>query len=398
MSVYLFAITLGTSGINLAVTRIISEEIACSNNFKIKNIMKKCISITLITSISTSIILWLNADTIIKIFLHSKVNKSIIYLISLAIPLISMSSAISGYFAGVRRIYKNATGQFIEHTFKVIISAYLINLLLPNGLDYACFALILGDLLSEFVSFIYIYIVYAYDKNKHFKNQKDLNISISNKSDTIKILRISIPVAMTSYIRSGLTTLKQLIIPSSLEKSGSSCKEALANYGIINGLAMPVITFPDILVKSFSSMLIPEFARYHAKEDYKKAKTMTNILMSLLLFVSGIISCCLFIFSDNVSQCIYKNTSSSIYIKMLAPLAIFIYIDTVVDSVLRGLDAQVGVMIINILDLIISVGFIFFAVPYLGINGYIISIYLSEILNFIISLYLLIKTLYFKQK
>ena len=90
--------------------------------------MKKCIGITLITSISTSIFLWINSELITNTFLHQKIDSSIIKLVSLAIPLISMSSAISGYFAGVRRIYKNAIGQFIEHTFKVIISAYLINL------------------------------------------------------------------------------------------------------------------------------------------------------------------------------------------------------------------------------------------------------------------------------
>ena len=368
--------------------------------------MIKCISITLITSFLTSSFLWINSDLIIKVFLHSKVDKSIIHLISFAIPLISMSSAISGYFAGVRRIYKNASGQFIEHTFKVIISAYLINHFLPKGLNYACFSLILGDLLSEFVSFIYIYIVFLFDEFKYFKFNKDYsnlyNNSIVNSSntsyiDTIKILRISIPVAITSYIRSGLTTLKQLIIPSSLERSGSSCKEALSNYGIINGLAMPIITFPDILVKSFSSMLIPEFARYHAKDDYKKAKKMTNILMIILFSVSIFTSTILFVFSDKISLWLYKDTACSIFIKYLAPLATFIYIDTVVDSVLRGLDAQVGVMVINILDLIISLTFIYLVVPHLGVYGYIISIYLSEIINFIISFYLLIKTLYLKK-
>jgi stage V sporulation protein B len=68
----------------------------------------------------------------------------------------------------------------------------------------------------------------------------------------------------------------------------------------------------------------------------------------------------------------------------------------VVDSVLRGLDAQIGVMIINILDLVISVSFIYFCVPKLGLLGYIISIYISEILNFTISLLQLIKIVYFK--
>lgn len=394
MSVYLFGITLATSGINLAVTRVISEELALDNNGGIKKVMKRCLYITLITSLATSFIFFANTDFIITKCLHNKVDKSVIYLICLALPLISMSSAISGYFAGVRRIYKNAIGQFIEHVSKVLITAFIINLLLPAGLNYACFALILGDVTSEVISFVYIYIIYMFDKRK-YNNSVEI---IKNNNYTHRVIRISIPIAITSYIRSGLTTLKQLIIPSSLEKSGINCSESLSKYGIINGMALPIIMFPDILVKSFSSLLIPEFARYNAKKDYKRTKQMTGILLFLIGGSALGLTILLFIFSNKLGFLVYKDISVGYYIKILAPLATFIYVDTVVDSILRGLDAQVGVMIINIFDLIISVSFIYFFVPKLGLIGYIISIYMSEILNFTISLFQLIKIVYFKHK
>ncbi len=394
MSVYLFGITLATSGINLAVTRVISEELALDNNGGIRKVMRKCIYITLLTSIFTSLIFFINTDFIINKCLHNKVDKLVIYLICLALPLISMSSAISGYFAGVRRIYKNAIGQFIEHIAKVLITAFIINLYLPAGLNYACFSLILGDVTSEIISFVYIYIIFLFDKRKY-----NNSLETTKKHDyTYRIVRISIPIAITSYIRSGLSTLKQLIIPSSLERSGINCSESLSKYGIINGMALPIIMFPDILVKSFASLLIPEFARYNAKKDYKRTKQITTILLFLIGGAAIGLTIILFIFSNSLGSLIYKDSSVGYYIKILAPLATFIYIDTVVDSILRGLDAQVGVMLINILDLAISISFIYFVVPKLGLLGYLISIYMSEILNFTISLLQLIKIVYFRKK
>lgn len=393
MSVYLFGITLATSGINLAVTRIISEELAINNNGSLKKVMKRCLYITLITSIFTSLIFWVNSDFIISKCLHNKVDKSVIHLVCLALPLISMSSALSGYFAGVRRIYKNAIGQFIEHVAKVLVCAYLINIFLPKGITYSCFALILGDLISEIISFIYTYTVYLFDKQK-YSNSVEL---VKHDNYSHRILRISIPVAITSYIRSGLTTFKQIIIPSSLEKSGINCNQALSKYGIINGMALPVIMFPDILVKSFASLLIPEFARYNAKKDYKRIKQMAGLLLFLIGGCALLLTIILFIFSDILGIWLYKDSSIGFYIRILAPLATFIYVDTVVDSILRGLDAQIGVMIINILDLLISTSFIYFAVPKLGVIGYIISIYISEVLNFTISLFQVIRIVYFKK-
>lgn len=393
MSVYLFGITLATSGINLAVTRLVSEELTNDNFYGVKKIMKKSLYICLITSLTTSLLFFINTDFIVSSCLNNRVDKSIIYLVCLALPLITMSSAISGYFAGVRRIYKNAIGQFVEHVGKVIVSAYLISIFLPNGLTYSCFALILGDLISEIISFIYIYIIFLFDKKKHYNVSTPCTIKKYNK----RIFRITIPIAITSYIRSGLTTLKQLIIPSSLEKSGIKASASLASYGIINGMALPIIMFPDILVKSFASLLIPEFARYNTKKDYSRTKQMTKILLFLIGISAILLSIFIYVFSNQLAVWIYEDITVAHYIRILAPLATFIYIDTVVDSVLRGLDAQVGVMIINIFDLIISVSFIYFAVPKLGLLGYIISIYMSELLNFTISLIQLIKIVYLKK-
>ena len=160
---------------------------------------------------------------------------------------------------------------------------------------------------------------------------------------------------------------------------------------------LPIIMFPDILVKSFANLLIPEFARYNTKKDYDRTKQITSILLFIIGLTSVSLTAILFIFSDTLGKLIYKDSNVGYYIKILSPLATFIYVDTIVDSILRGLDAQVGVMVINILDLVISVSFIYFCVPKLGLIGYIISIYMSEILNFTISLMQLIKIVYFKK-
>ena len=63
----------------------------------------------------------------------------------------------------------------------------------------------------------------------------------------------------------------------------------------------------------------------------------------------------------------------------------FIYLDIIIDCILKGLDAQVSVMFINIVDLLVSISVIMIFVPWFGIRGYVVSIFISEILNFILS-------------
>jgi len=108
MSVYMFGITFACSGINVAATKVISEELAIGSETTVKRITRKCISISLITGLLASFILFICSDFIVTTCLHNKISKNIIYFICLALPFISMSSAISGYFTAIRKAYKNA--------------------------------------------------------------------------------------------------------------------------------------------------------------------------------------------------------------------------------------------------------------------------------------------------
>ena len=388
MSVYLFGITLATSGINIASTRVISEELAFNNYTGVKSAAKKCIIISLITGLLASLIFFIFCDFIIINCLHNRVSHKVIYALCFAFPFISMCSAINGYFVAVRRAYKNALNKFFEEFIKILATAFILNIFMPSGLDYICFSLILADVISEIFSFICAYFLFLKDKN-------NLSIRSSNSASyTKRILRVSLPVAFTSYIRSCLSTLKQIITPIALEKSGIGCSLALSNYGIVNGMAMPVIMFPSVFINCFASLLVPEFSRYFVKNDTYKIRKMSIFILVVTLIFSIFINIVIFYLAETFSILLYNNPDISFYIKILSFLIPFIYLDLVIDSILKGVDAQVSVVFINITDCLITISFVFFVVPTLGFKGYILSIFISEIFNILLSLGQLIFIMY----
>ena len=168
---------------------------------------------------------------------------------------------------------------------------------------------------------------------------------------------------------------------------------SLISYGIVNGMTLPIIMFPVSLIASFSSLLIPEFSRYYTQEKYKKIKSVSSIILICTFIFSVIVAIFIFVFSDNLSCLIYHKSEIAKYLRILSPLIIFMYLDIIIDSILKGLDAQVDVMIINVFDCLISIAFIYFLVPILGFSGYIISIFISEIIDFSLSGYKLLKIL-----
>ncbi|MCI8482337.1 MAG: hypothetical protein HFJ27_04620 [Clostridia bacterium] len=250
-------------------------------------------------------------------------------------------------------------------------------------------SLVLGETISEIGSFLFSFWLYQVESKKHTlppaKTQNYFHM----------ITSISLPVALTSYIRSGLSSLKQLLIPTSLEKSGLSCNEAVSSYGLISGMTLPVLLFPEVIINSFSSLLVPEFAYYDTKKDYTKITfLMEKIFRITFLFSIGMLGG-FFFYAKDISFAIYQNFDIANYLKILSPLIFFMYLDSIVDNILKGLNQQLGVMKCNILDLFVSIFLIYILLPVLGLHGYIIVIYVSELLNSGISLYQLKKITHF---
>lgn len=389
MSVYMFGITLASAGINIATTRVVSEELACNNDIGAKKAARRCLILSLIFGCCASILFFIFADFITIQCLDNRISKTVIYLICMALPFIAMSSAVNGYFTAVRRVYKNAFAKFFEEFVKIVCTAFLLKSFMPDSIDYACYALILADVISEVLSFLYLYVLYKFDKHKFRTNSRYKDLDSYNK----RILRITIPVALTSYLRSGLSTMKQLMIPSSLQKSGMNSSNSLIAYGIVNGMAMPIIMFPVIFVTSFSGLLIPEFSRYYVEKKYRKIITTSTIILFGTFLFSICVTFIIFIFADEFSLILYDKLEIAKYLRILSPLIVIMYLDVVIDSILKGLDAQVSVMGINVLDCIVSIAFIYFLVPILGFSGYMISIFISEIINFSLSGYKLLTLL-----
>jgi len=390
MSVYVFGITLASAGINIASTRIVAEELACKNEVGAKTAAKRCIFFSLIFGICASFIFFILADFIAVHCLHNRISKNVIYLICIALPFISMSSAINGYFTAVRRVYKNALAKFGEEIVKIVCAVTFLKSFMPNSAGSACYTLILADVISEVSSFWHLYILYLRDKHGSLLESRYKDLDSYNR----RILRITIPVALTSYLRSGLSTIKQLIIPSSLQRSGMNSSNSLISYGIVNGMAMPIIMFPVILVTSFSGLLVPEFSRYYAQGRSKKIRSVSSIILICTLIFSLLVAIFIFVFSDELSTLIYHKTEIAKYLRLLAPLIVVMYLDIVIDGILKGLDAQVDVMVVNVFDCIVSIAFIYFLVPVLGFSGYIISIFISEVIDFTLSGYRLLKLLH----
>ena len=294
MSIYAFFVTFALSGLNLACTRIITDNLATGNLNIIKQTTHKCMLFSCFFGTFSSFMLCLFATFFSKSILHNQVSFIVFYIISISLPFVSMSSSLNGYFLAVRKVFKSAVIQALEQIIKITLIVFLINRFIQTSVDYVIMSLVIGTTISEIISFCMLYILYI--------------------------------------------------------------------------------------------LLIPEFAYSKSKNQNKKIAYMSKKVLTYTLFFSINIVLIFIIFAQTINILFFKNQNIYPYLILLAPIVIFMYIDTVADAMLKGLDKQTNVMEINIIDLLTTIFLIVFLLPVSGKTGYIAILYISEILNCILSL------------
>ena len=389
MSVYTVLIAISASGLNLAASRITAEEIARGNDKSaIKNVYN-CITFGLLCSFCACVIIFTFNEPIAKILLHGKVHSSTVKKLCISLPFISVSSAISGYFTAIRQAYKMSLVQFFENFSEIAVAVILLNIIPCVDADGICLILILSNAFSKILAFI-IHISLFYIEIKKPK-------SVGKGTNTIKrMFKIVLPVAVSSHIKSALSGLKHTLVPLKLEKYTNNCETAIGEYGKINAMAMPIITFPCCLFTSIANLLVPEIASLCVLKQSKKIAAILSKIYKYTIIISVYTISILILYGCEMGDIFYKNRAVGRYIMYLAPIIPFIYYDCTVDAVLKGIDKQIWVVLINITDTIICIILINFILPVMGTTGYILIIYISEIYNGITSNLILKRSLKYK--
>ena len=383
MSVFGFALTIATSGINLAATRMVSEALGTGDQGLVYKSMKKCVAYCLAFSFFSGATLFLFSRIIGVMILGDDRTVFPLKILAVSLPFISLTSAFSGYFTAVRRVYKSTIYSVLEQLIKIFFTVKMFEIFIHRGVEYACISLVVADAISELSAFSMSAVMYLHDRRKHVVRAQT---TVSDNEVSKKLYSISLPVAISTYLRSGLLTIEHILIPKCLIKSGLLREVALSSYGMLHSMAMPVILFPTAILSSFAGLLIPELAEAKIKRKKAAIQNVAELAFRYSLLFSFAISGLLICFSGELGILVYNSQEVSRYIRLIAPLVPIMYLDSVTDAMLKGLGEQVYSMNVNIIDALISIILVMALLPKFGISGYIATLYITEMLNATLSI------------
>ncbi len=374
LSVYALAKTLAYGGMNLAATRL------CIDDFEhTRSGMRRVLGTAATIGTGAAVLLFSLSDFLSEVWILSTTASSALKILAVSLPFVSLSSGLNGYMTAVRKMSQYSFIQFTEQIVKISATVLFFQDRSNMETERALFLVCLAITISEVVSFSIAILFYIFDI---VRNEMKLGTA---QRFWYKMARLALPDAFGSYIRSVLNTIEHLLIPRGIRSSGSSVDVALSEYGTVQGMALPVLLYPSAILGVISGLLVPEIAECHIKKNKVEVNYIINRVLQISLLFSLLTMAVMFFFSDALSLVIYHTEQASYYIRLLAPLIPIMFLDMTTDGMLKGLDKQLSIMKINIIDSVLCVILVSILVPKIAVDGYIITIYVAEIINFILS-------------
>lgn len=379
LSVNLFAVTLGTSGLRVAALYLSAEAYGLRRYGGVRQAMVWCLTAGLLLSALVGGAMMAFAEPLALSVVGDLRAVLSLRLLGLTLPLSCLSMILSGCFTACGQVRTLVAVEVGDKAATVVLTMLLLQQGIAGDLAHACAAIVGGNALAAVGS-----VAVLLGLLRRWLGKLDGGGAMPDMGR--RLLGIAGPVAVSDYLRSGLGTLEQFLIPWGLGRFGGSHIQAMADYGVIHGMVFPVLMFPCTVLYAVADVLVPELARCRAEENQRRIRHVAGRCLRQGFLYAAAVAAVLWLLAMPLGQLLYRSDDAGRYLRLFAPAVVMLYLDCLVDGMHKGLGQQVYTVRVNTLTSILDVALLYLLLPRWGIAGYYVSFWVSHGVNFYLSI------------
>mgnify|MGYP000316298625 CR=1 FL=1 len=329
-----FALSVG--GIQTAISRFTAARASLQDEQGARDIFVLSGILSTAIALIVSLILYDNASWFAVHILLEERCTSLLKLMAFSIPMGTLHSCVNGYYYAKKKMSIPAASQLLEQCARVGVSYGLFLILTEQGLSITPMLAVAGLVGGELVSMIFSLLVILWDYRKAGYRLRNLR---SPGKDMKEILAFSFPLTCSRLLVNVLHSIESVLIPGHLRLYGLDNGSALSIYGVLTGMALPLILFPSAITNAVSTVLLPSVAEQQAVGNHQAIRRAI-FLSAKYCLILGFLSTAFFFFSgDFLGLALFKNEFAATFIKTLAFICPCLYLSGTLSGILNGLGA-----------------------------------------------------------
>ncbi len=258
--IHVLTISLTSSAIQTAISRFVAQAVIASDSpgaasGKSRSFCNdKCyltagLTLSLSLSVCCMVFLYRFAGWIAVSFLEEPRCAPLLQILSFTIPFGAIHACINGYFYGLKKTFVPAASQLLEQAARVASVWLFFEISMEKhnaiSLSLVTWGMVVGELAATLFSVSFL------------RRKKNLGSRLLAMK---QIFFMSFPLSANRVLVNILQSMEAVMIPGQLRLYGYTNSESLSVYGILTGMALPMVLFPSVLTNSVSVMLLPAIA------------------------------------------------------------------------------------------------------------------------------------------
>lgn len=389
--IYTIFIVIATSGIPVAISKMVSERITVKNYEEAHRVFRYSMYLMLSISVVSFGILFFGAGFLSKL-VGIPASKYPMMVMAPALLVVPAMAAYRGYFQGMQNMNPTAVSQIIEQLFRVGFGLSLAYILFKSGGSIELFkkfgeqsslaagavGATFGAIIGSLAGLSVILLIY-----KHSKKAIKHRIAIysggereEGKKIIRDILRIAVPITIGASVMPLINFVEVPIIVNRLTATGWGEEVAKNLYGQIGGLATPIINLPQVLTMALAMSLVPAISSRFKEGDVAGVRSNTALGMRIALIVGLPCALGITVLSQPIMLLLFKARAEEAInvaptLSILAIGVIFLSVVQTVSGILQGVGKQMVPVKNLCVGLVIKIvlTWVLVGIPSLNIKG-----------------------------
>lgn len=374
--------SLSAAGIQSAISKFVAGKAALHDYKTSGQILLVGFAYSLFLSLICLAGVWRFSDFIATYLLFEKRCAPLLRIAALSFPFSCAHSCINGYFYGIRKTGVPASTQLIEQLCRVGSVFFIAGRILSRGMQptvtVAAVGLAIGELGSMMISLPAAYLHFSRKMPQMGREGRKARPGAYTVLSR-QILGFAAPLSANRLCLNLLQAIEAACIPAKLQIFGHSVADSLSVYGVLTGMALPLIFFPGTLTNSVSVLLMPAISEADSLNDQRSIRQAVRKCLSCCILLG---SCCCFLFlclGRAIGLRLFGSELAGHFIMILSFMCPFLYLNTTLISILHGLGKTGYSFFLNLTSLLLRLLFVFHAIPVYGIKGYLAGMLLSQL-------------------
>ncbi len=386
---YAVFITLATAGVSVAATRLLTEELAQGREGAL-GMLRLLLAAAAGLGVLAAAAQWCAADLAAVWWLGDARAADAIRAAALSLPFMAAAAVLRGFFLAQRRVTPNAVSQIIEQAFRIGAAVVLLSATAGEGICVRCAVVLAGSTASEVLSTALMLLFYGGVRRRGF-----VGVCARRPAQgCARLWAILWPVGGSRCLSSGLHTAENMLVPACLAvylANAGGRDAALAQYGILKGMVLPLLFFPFGLMGTLATLLMPEITEAHVRGARARLMQLLDRMLTLTNFAAIFAGALFCVWSVPLAQLLYHSAEAGYDMTVLAPVMPFMYLESMVDGALKGLGEQKASFGYTVWDSVFRIAGVTLLLPRFGMDGFLFVMLCSNVFTCMMNLLRLIR-------